>query len=267
MRNLRACLLGMLVLAAPACGDDGGASPDAQVVIIPDAAPDAPSIPPDAPAPTYDFSCMGNAAPTTAPDPLTISGTAQDINIASMSLVAVEMATVTAHQAANDAVIGTPSVTDVNGDWSITAASGGIPVDGYVEARKATHRTTRVYPPSPLSANFTGVPILLLSNSNFSFVANFAGVTQMMTHGAIGLVAVDCANTPVQGATISVTQNGMEVGEQYDASQLQPGAFLVFNVPAGETTVNASYNNMTFRAHVVDSVAQTTSTTVVRPGF
>lgn len=266
MRNLRACLLGTIVVCAAACGDDGGGvTPDAKIV-IPDAAPDAPP-PPDAPTNTYDFSCMGNAAPTTAPDPLTLSGTAQDINIAMMALEPVAMATVTAHSAANDAVLGTPSVTDMNGDWSISAASGGTPVDGYVEARKGMHRTTRVYPPAPLSANFTNVPILILSNSNFDFIAGFAGFDQMPTLGAVGVAVLDCANTPVEGATLSVTQNGAEVGEQWEATQLQPGTFLVFNVPVGETTVNASFNNMTFRAHVVDSVAQTTSTTVVRPGF
>lgn len=39
------------------------------------------------------------------------------------------------------------------------------------------------------------------------------------------------------------------------------------HVPPGDTTVNATYNGMTFRAHVVASVADQITTTQVKPGF
>src|SRR5689334_14502090 len=77
MGKLNACLL-LATLAA--CGSDNTAKkPDAP---NPDAAIDAKvfmDAPIDAP-PMFDFSCTTTPAPTTADDPVTISGTATEIS-------------------------------------------------------------------------------------------------------------------------------------------------------------------------------------------
>jgi hypothetical protein len=179
MGNLRAYFGTVLALTAAACGGDSDAKPDGPVVVIPDASIDAQA--PDAPvdaAPMFDFSCANNPAPTTAPNPLTVSGTVTDIDLASQEAEPVAMALVTARQSSNNAPIGTPQTTPGDGSFTISAPSGGMPIDGYVEASKTGHRTVRVYPPAPLSADFTGVPALLLSNATFNFVVQFAGAQQ-----------------------------------------------------------------------------------------
>jgi len=75
----------------------------------------------------------------------------------------------------------------------------------------------------------------------------------------------------IGGATITVTQNGATVGDPpQSAGALDPmgeGLFLVTNVPAGDTTVSATYNGMTFRAHVVGALAAQITTTQVKPGY
>ena len=79
----------LLVLAttvtASGCGSDNSNTVDASIDAPADAAP------PD--APSYDFSCMANPAPTTAPDMLTITGTVSTLN-ASLMTVMVDGATV-----------------------------------------------------------------------------------------------------------------------------------------------------------------------------
>jgi hypothetical protein len=91
------------------------------------------------------------------------------------------------------------------------------------------------------------------------------------------VLITDCAAIPVPipGATLSVQQAGANVGDApFDVGGLDPmgeGLFLVTNVPASAngiaTTVSATYNGMTFRAHVVASVADQITTTQVKPGF
>jgi hypothetical protein len=265
MTTLHACAFVALSAFAVACG--GGNSdnnPDALIVIL-DAAPDAPPPPPD--APSFDFSCMNNPAPDTAPATITVAGTAQDIDLATQTFEGVAAAAVVARDA-TDTMVGAPTVSDVDGNWTLTALlTGSVPIDGYVEASKTGHRTTRVYPPQPMSADQSGIPVPLLASGTFSLLVGAAGAEQSAANGTVGLVVLDCAGTPVGGATISVKQNDTEVGTQFDLSQFQPGAWFIFDVPPGETVVNATVQGMTFRAHTIGVEAQTTSGTIVNPGF
>ena len=249
-----------------ACGGGDSSPVDAQI-IVPDAPPDSPPPPPDAPEQQLDLSCMNNPAPTTAPATITLSGTATDINVLTQMPVPVADATVLARNA-NDVMVGAPDMTDAAGVWTLSnLPTGMVPLDGYMEATKSGHRTTRVYPPEPLTGNQSDIPVPLLSNATFSTLVSVAGANQSPNNGTVGLVVLDCVATPVAGATISVTQNGTEVGEQFDASVLQDGLFVVFDVPPGATVVNASINGTTFRAHTITVVAATTSGTIVQPGF
>lgn len=262
MRILPSASLLALSTLASACG--GGDNPE---IVVPDADVDAPS--PDAPIdapPAFDFSCMSNPAPGTAADPITVSGSATNLNVIAMQQEPVADATVTARDQADQA-IGDPATTDAQGAWTLTLATGGAPLDGYIEAAKEEHRTVRVYPPQPLTADQPNVPALLFSNTDFSVVVGGIGAEQSPENGTVGLVILDCASTPIGGATISVTQNGTEVGEQFDLSSLQPGAWLVFDVPPGETEVTAEVNGMALRTFTIGVAAASNSTTIIYPGF
>jgi hypothetical protein len=270
MRILHACAYVATTALAVACGGSDGAKPDAPPIVVPDApAPDA-FVPPQPDAQTFDFSCMGNAAPTTAPATVSITGTASDLNIGSMALEPVADATVKAFKNGTpDLQIGT-TTSDANGDWNLpTVPTATMPVDGFVEATKTGHRTVRLYPPAPINADIPQAPVLLLADGTFSTIVAFTGKPQSDANGTVGLAVVDCANTPIGGATVSVTHNGVQVdpANTFDASQLQPGAFFVFDVPPGDSVVNATFQGMTLRAHTITVLAKTTSTTIIRPGF
>src|SRR5690349_7283311 len=99
MGFVRGCF-GAGVLALVACGSDN-ATPDASIDAVPDAKvwDDAP------PGPTYDLSCSGNSAPTTATAQITLSGVVTNAGVADNP---VEGATVKACKA------GAPDCTGSN---------------------------------------------------------------------------------------------------------------------------------------------------------
>ena len=269
MGNLRACLL----LATTACGN-GNHNPDAAVK-IPDAAPDA-KVWLDAPAPSYDFSCAGATPPAVA-TMVSVNGTVQavDLNGTTPSIVALANAKVDACK------VGAPNCTSTNhfGSQATSAAdgsytigpvtTGGSPVDAYLDAdpNMTGYRHIYVYPPAPIRADIPG-PVLTFTPTAFAGIQLFLGVNQSAANGMIAIGIVDCKGTGVNGATISTKQGGVEVGDKKDAGTFNPmggGFWLVFNVPPGDTEVSATYMSHTFAAHVVKSVANTTTETVVVP--
>src|SRR5262245_2404122 len=79
MGNVRAYFL-IATGALTACGSNSS-KPDADVII--DASPDA-KVFMDAPPVPSDFSCLGMAPPTTADDPISISGLTQSFTASGM---------------------------------------------------------------------------------------------------------------------------------------------------------------------------------------
>ncbi len=271
MGNLRA-VLSVALLSLAACGDDGGsAKPDAPIIHL-DAAIDAvPDAPPAPDARTYDFSCLNNTAPTTADATITVSGTASTLS--GMAMNPADNVTLEARLVSTDAVLDSDGPTSATGAWSLGPVPGVTPVDAYIRATRSgsgNERTTLLYTPQPLRTSQTMVPVLLISDTQLNALT-MGALTQEANKGFFGVIVMDCAGTPIDGASLSVKQGGTEVGTSFDvgqfASQLA-GNWFVFNVPVSDNTVvNASYNGMSFRAHSVKSAAQTTTTTIVRPGF
>jgi hypothetical protein len=153
-------------------------------------------------------------------------------------------------------------------------ATGGVPLDGYLDATKTGDRRTLVYPPSPLTANQGMVPVLMFDNQAFGLLNQFLlnPMQNDNANGLIGIIVTDCMNTPITtGATVAAKQNGTAVGDPpLDLGSLAAqgaGTYLIPNVPPGVTEVSAVVQGMTFRAHNVTSVVGATVTTGVRPGF
>ncbi len=278
MGNLRAVVTIASICFAAACGDDGGSSTiDAPKII------DAPIVvdgPPDAyvpDAPNYDFSCYQNAAPTTATATVQVTGLAQEITFAGgFSLIPSTNVTIKACKGncngAND--LGDSAATGTSGMYtSASATTGGVPLDAYLIATKpGDFRTNNIYPASPLTKNEAGVPVIMLTNTQIGLLG-MAGIDQNDGNGMFAVLATDCATppVPVAGAVVTVTQNGTMAGDApQDLGAIVPqaaGVYAITNVLPGATTVSASYNGMTFRAHVVSSIANQITTTQVKPGF
>lgn len=281
MRTLHTCAL-VSTFALAACGGGDSATPDAPVIIIPDAAIDAA---PDAFEPTFDFSCAGNAAPTTAPANITISGTASEVALSGTmpSIQAAHEATLTACKGdcmgpnALDTQT-TPAMNCPTTGCAFTTdplATGDVPLDGYVRATKTGNRTSYVYPPAPLAADLAGAPVLMFTNTAFSGLLLFAQISQDAMKGNMVLALVDCANMPITDTaniTLALKQGGQPVQgtTELNVSSLAPqlaGTYAIFNVPAGDIEVGATWKGMPLRAHTVGSFAGASTLTILRPGF
>ncbi|MDB4962132.1 MAG: hypothetical protein JWP01_2131 [Myxococcales bacterium] len=282
MGNLRALLTVAVIAFAAACGDDGGSNKpvDAAIVIV-DAAIDAP---PDAyvpDAPNYDFTCLNNAAPTTAANTVTLAGTAQEITLdfAANPPIAISPSANVAIQACRDNCMGQDNLGTVmsaatTGAFTTAAlTTGGTPLDGYLVATKTGFQNTRVYPAAPVTANLADVPVLLMSSQVYANLG-LAGITHGADNAIVATFVTDCAGTPIGGANVTVTRGGVSLGNTMSAGALDPsaeGGFITFDVPpdttAANTVVNATYMGMTLRSHTVRTVANTLTATAIEPGF
>jgi hypothetical protein len=235
-----------------------------------DATPDSPPLPD---APSYDFSCAGNSAPTTANAMITVTGTANVFS--GMAPGPADMVTVEARAVSNDAVLATamPAPTTSAGTFTVgPLASNNMPIDAYLRATRAgttNERTTLVYPPSPLTENLADAPVLMISDADLNMLG-MGFITQSPNKGFLAVFVVDCADIPVAGATLTAKIGNADTGNVIPLETFAPqaaGTFFVFDADVGDVTVGATHGSTTFRTRVIKSAAMTTSTTIVRPGF
>lgn len=277
--------LAVALFALAACGDSK-ATPDAAIVHVIDARAIDAAPPIDVlgiDAQQFDFSCLGMAEPTTAPATITISGTTQEVSTG--GLAALAGVKVQSFKSGTATALDTVT-SDAGGAFTSGAlTTGGMPLNGYVEATVPVvggtandYRATFVYPPAPLAKSLANSPVIMIKNATFNQIGQFGGFTQDDTaNGALFVAVTDCANTPINGATLSVKQGSAEVGTQLDLggfSAQAAGTFFVANVPAGATSVTASISGHDFPVHTVTSYKKDTQTlpngaltlTIVRPG-
>lgn len=254
---MRHAIFASLTLAAmlwmTACGDDVAATPDA-------------GLEHDAPVQDPAFSCAGHALPTTAPDPLAVTGTTVDIN----TLAPLAGVTVAAFRTGEATALAT-ATSDSGGNYAITAPSGGTPIDGYLQASVSGHLDTYYYAAAPVAADATAAQIALITQANLDAGTAAVGVTQSAANGAMLVRVADCNGLPLTGATISTTPSG-EI--RYSANS-QPsttatmtdasGVAFIYNVPPGTVTVDAMLGTRALRTRIVGVHADAGTVTGVRP--
>ena len=229
--------------------------------------PNPPPPAPPPPPPPPSFSCLGQPLPTTAANSVVVSGVVQS-NLA--NLTALAGAQVDAYRTGNATALGT-TTSAANGSYTLTLATGGAPLDGYVRVTKATYRDTYAYPPAPLVVNATQ-SLYLLTTAEFNLLASVAGITPVAGSGAIAVVVSDCNGTAVAGATVSTTPSSTVryasggVPSTTATATAADGVAYVFNVAAGDVVVRADSGTKTLRAHTVNARADAVTITVVAPG-
>lgn len=236
-----------LVLLAAACGSDKNNPVDAHIV-VPDTKvfEDAPpKVFMDAPPPTYDFTCFGKTAPTTALDPITVGGVTETFGTSGLT----PLGGFTVETFATGGT--TPLDTQTSAMTTGTFTTGNIVT--HARASLATYRTSYVYPPNPIVKNLTNTPVPVISDAAFAQINQVLTQTDA-TNGLLLVTIADCALTPIAGGTLTAKQNNQSVGTILDlgsfAAQLA-GLYFVANVPDGDVTIGASYQTMTFPSHVV----------------
>jgi hypothetical protein len=266
------CSLPLALLVA--CGDDGGSSDgsdQADAAVNIDAAPSPPDAAAGEPdAMPADLSCLGNPVPPDAPATVTLSG--QVVSIGPAGQDPVEGAIVELRRAANDRVLddNKPGGTPTDGSYSLTGRTRGTPLEAYLHSAADGLVPTRLYPPLPVFLDVPMVPLPMFD----PLIVNFLSPDQEPDKGIIVVVVLDCAGTPIQGATVmSAPEAGgiiygddMGIPDQAATSTGAAGLGYLINVPAGTVTVNATAMGESLLGHDVASVPDEVTTTVVIPG-
>ena len=215
------------------------------------------------------FACLGAPLPTTAPATITITGNSTTAGLSGQML----LPTVTIDLFEGTATVPTKSTTsDLNGAYSVLISTSGVPVDGYIHGTKATYKDSYLYPPRPLATDTGNATLLLVTPGTFGLLESLGGVTQNAGDGWIGVVVSDCNDMPVAGATVTTAPAGTV---RYNAAGGVPsntatatdadGVAYVFNVAAGDVTVQAQAGGNTLREHVINARADVVTTTVIQP--
>lgn len=242
---------------------------------MPDAPPDA-KVFMDAPAPNFDVtSCASNPAPTMATAQVTLSGTAQLFNGATPT--PIDAALVEACQAGttcggSDRLDN--DTTDAAGAFTLGPINtSSMPLDAYLRMSKTGVRTMHVFPPQPVQADLTNIPVITFGST---ILALACGSQNDATNGIVVVNYLDCTNTPISDSAnlvVEIKQGGtpvtgttiVDVGAQLPQAA---GTYLICNVLANNSTsVGATYKGMALRANTIRVVAGTSSSTLVRPGY
>jgi hypothetical protein len=252
-----------------ACGG-GSSAPEA------DAAPEIDATPViDAAPPTPDAGpfCVGFDLPQTADDPIAVAGGVYTINLDGATPVGG--ANLVVFDDEGNEVASATSVADgpTVGDFLFGVPTGGVPVNGFIEAEAETYRPTRVFPPTPLRADLDNVAVLMLTPENFGLLNNvLLQESQDPELGWVGVAVLDAGGSPIAGVTVSsvpaagaVHYNEDEFPNSGATETDADGVAYLVNVPVGPLTVYVDGAPTEMRPTTIDVVAGLTTTVGVVP--
>lgn len=219
-------------------------------------------------------SGVGSADAPPAPAMITISGEATKRDGANQS--AAEGAVVAAYTRSDPNTPIAMTTTDAAGNYTMTIATGGVAVDGYIKATLATYKDLYLYPPKPLTADFAGASLNIVNQNTVNLMHALCQVSADDTKAIVALIVADSAEEPVAGATVSTTPtipkycfNGTsglpDGGVNGPKVTAADGVAYALSITPGEVTVSASKSGTTFSSHKVNAPAGALTTTVIQP--
>jgi hypothetical protein len=212
----------------------------------------------------------GGADASNVPATITISGTASERGITGTSPVAG--VTVGAYQNADTNTAVATTTTDASGNYTLAINTNGQPLDGFVLATMTGYVDTYLYPPAPLTADFSKAAINLVTPSSYGLIFTLTQVSQMSGTGLVALEVMDSTMATIGGATVTSTPsatikydgtNGLP--DKAAAATYTDGVAYVLDVTAGQVTVAATMAGTTFKSHAVEARADKLTTTIITP--
>jgi len=202
---------------------------------------------------------------------VTVSGTASSVGISGkMPEMGV---TVAAYANTDENTVVAMTTTDASGNYSLVITTNGQALDGYLKATKANFKETYLYPPDPLSADFAGASINMVTSGTYGALYSFSQVSQMAGMATIAMIVSDGTNG-VMGATVSSSPagtyryngtNGLPANMTNAMSTQADGIGYILNVAPGQVTVSGAKSGSTFRSHAIKARADQLTTTLVIP--
>jgi hypothetical protein len=200
---------------------------------------------------------------------ITIAGTAKAYTASGSEPIAGVI--IGAYRATDEATAVVTAESAADGSYSLTFETGGVPLDGYLKATLASYMDTYLYPPAPVSTDFDGATVAMLTPAIFDLMANtLCGANQPATGNAVIVANVlDAGNSPLAGATVGSAPgatkycyneggfpNRMATATEGD------GTAYFLNLPPGRVTVSAMAPGLTYPTHSVLARADVFTTTL-----
>jgi hypothetical protein len=220
----------------------------------------------DSSGPDVGFQCLGQALPTTAPPLISVSG---QVRANALNPNPLAGAAVFAFRTGDTTTLAADT-SNTPGFYSLSITTGGTPVDGYLRLTHSGQITTYAYPSRPLAADLV-TNVLMITSSEFDFLAQLVSVTPTAGNGFIGVIVKNCDGAPIAGATVTtnpagtVRYNAGSTPSPSATSTSGDGVAYVFNVAAGNVTVQANGGGHTLRQHVVNARADVVTLTEIQP--
>ena len=222
-------------------------------------------------------ACGGSDSPPGVDAPpvtqtIQVSGTAEELSANGSNPVADLLVEAFANSAETTVVAST--MTDASGNYTLTIETNGQALDGFIKATKPGLVDTYLYPPEPLTEDFAGASLNMVSPTTFGLLSDtLCRANQDAAKGAIAILVTDSADMPVAGATVASNpaaptscyngSNGLPSSQA--TSTAADGVGYLFNV-TGNVTVSASASTGgPFRSHPVNARAGALTTTVIQP--
>ncbi len=203
-------------------------------------------------------------------EPITVAGDSSTIGFAGTSPVGGIQ--IQAFANGNVTPLATTTSAATTGVYTMTAATGGVPINGYLVGTGATYMPNYLYPPTPLFQNIGDGAILMVEPSIYNAIHLLVQADNDKAKGFVGLLVIDCLGNPVPGATVTVT--GATAIHYSGANGLPSAAATVtatdgqayaFGVTPGTVTVDATVGGMSLREHVITVRTAVVTTTVIAP--
>ena len=201
---------------------------------------------------------------------ITITGTAKSNTGTSTSPLAGVAIGVYSNSDETTAVGTTTS--DTAGNWMLTVSTGGHALDGYIKGTVTGYIDSYLYPPVPLTADFSGAALNIVTMQTYGLVSTLCQGNQLDTNGGVAVEVVDASAAPLAGATVSSTPAATKYCYNSGGSPNLPsgsatatatdGLGYMFNV-TGQATVTATLSGKTFIAHKVNARAGALTTTQI----
>lgn len=215
-----------------------------------------------------DGAPMNTADAPPAAQTVNISGTATSRDASGGSPLAG--VTIGAYANTDESTPVAMATTDASGNYTLTITTNGTALDGYLKATISGYLDTYLYPPAPITADFAGASINMVTQNTFDLLSNtLCRANQTSSNGAIAVEVVDGAGMTVQGATVASSpaaskycyNSGGFPSANATATDTDGVAYM-FNV-TGEATVSAMKSGSTFKSHPVKARAGALTTTLI----
>ncbi|MEO8553321.1 MAG: hypothetical protein ABI678_25285, partial [Kofleriaceae bacterium] len=221
------------------------------------------------------FACGGDDnnntpmpdAPGSAAQMITITGTTKVVSASGSNPLAG--VTVGAYQNSDENTAVATATSDTAGVFTLTVATNGHPLDGYIKSSVPSYLDTYLYPPSAITADYSGAAINIVNESTLEALSTICGHGITNSQGVIGVEVFDAAMMPVGGAVISSTPAAMKYC--YNGSSPLPDSSKTMTSAdgigymidlTGDVMVSATKAGATFATHTVKVRTNALTTTL-----